>query len=110
MQFDFDFTLMGLDGNPLTDELQIPLNAGRTLANVIVRQPEARDALKRYDWALQLYKHGAIDLDKAGQEEFKEMIRTLPGLLVLMRGTLLNAMEKRQKAILNKTEDNGKSD
>jgi hypothetical protein len=110
MKFNFDFTLTSLDGQALTDEDRTPLHAARTLANVIARQPDSRDALKRFDWAQQLYKSGCIDLDKAGQQEFRELITNIPGLLVLMRGQYLEVIEKKLNEFSNnKSIEDGKS-
>jgi hypothetical protein len=109
MQFDYDFTLTALDGKPIIDEQNVELHAGRTLANFIIRQPDTTDALERWDWAQQLYKTSKIDLDKAGQEKFRNLLLTVPGMLLMMRGQLIEVLDKRQKEFQNKNTDHGKN-
>jgi hypothetical protein len=100
MKFNFDFTLTGLDGLPLTDEQGTELHAGRTAATLIMRSPDpGTDTMMKYDWATQLYKNGNIDLDKAGQVQFKSLFEKMPGIYLSVRGQIMEVLDKRQQEL-----------
>lgn len=102
MKFNFDFTLTGLDGQPLTDETGTELHAGRSAARLIMKSPDpGTDVMMKYDWATQLYKTGCIDLDKAGQAQFKSLFEKMPGIWLSVRGQILEVLEKRQSELTN---------
>jgi hypothetical protein len=97
MKFNFDFTMVALDGTSLTDETGTELHAGRALAGMIMRTSEGGpDTMIKFDWATQLYKTGWVDLDKAGQIQFKKMIEGIPNLWLIVRGTILEVLENRK--------------
>ena len=97
MKLNFDFTLTNLDGSALKDEEGVELNAGRTAASLIMKSVETgMDSMEKFDWAQQLYKTGKIDLDKAGQAKFKKVIENIPNVWLIVRGQIMEVLEKRQ--------------
>jgi hypothetical protein len=100
MKFNFDFTLVNLEGEALTDPGGAILHAGRALASLIMQSPEAGpDIMVKYDWATELHKTGSIDLDRAGQAQFKKMIENFPGIYLIVRGRLLEVFDKRNEEL-----------
>lgn len=99
MKFNFDFTMLSLDGEPLTDQGN-ELHAGRTAARLIMLTTEpGPDVMVRYEWATELHKTGHIDLDKAGQQAFKNLIQHMPNVSLIARGQLLAVIDKRQSEL-----------
>jgi hypothetical protein len=98
MKLNFDFTLIGLDGQPLKDENGDDLHAAKTAANLIMKISEGGpDIMVKFDWANELYKTGSIDLDKAGQDQFKRALETLPNIWLTVRGQLLEVLRKKKE-------------
>jgi hypothetical protein len=103
MKLDFDFTLVTLDGLPLTDENGIELHAARTAARLIMRSMDAgADVMTSYDWATQLHKTGTIDLDRAGQQQFRSMFEKMPNVPLAVRGQLLEVLSRKQNDLTEK--------
>lgn len=95
MKIDYNFALADFDGNAVLDEKGQTIPAYKAAANIILNSPiGGSDVMKRFRWAQDLYRDQVIDLDKAGQEEFKTAIETAPGVNLLIRGLLLAPLEK----------------
>ena len=71
---DFNFSLLQVDGTPITDEKGIPLNAGRILANTLYSGAD-KDPVKVADLARKIYNGDALDLDKSDTSMLKEIIK-----------------------------------
>jgi hypothetical protein len=96
MKLNFDFTMVGLNGEPLKDGDGIELHAGRTAAGLLMQSTDTADIMTRFDWANQLHKTGIVDLDKAGQAQFRRAIETLPNIWLIVRARILEVLENRQ--------------
>jgi hypothetical protein len=98
MKLNFDFTLLDLDGEPLTSD-GVELHAGRTAAQILMQSTDATDIMTRFDWCTQLHKTGTIDLDKAGQAQFRRAIETLPNVWLIVRARILEVLETKQQEV-----------
>lgn len=92
MKLDFNFPILGLDGQPLKDGSN-DLQAGKILASTIANKTNG-DAVKLFGWALQLHKSEILDLDKADQKTLRELIEGDNTLTILAKGQLLEAFDK----------------
>lgn len=95
--------LTGLAGETLTDDKGDELHAAKTAATLIMKNPDAgSDAMIKYDWAMQLYKTGSVDLDKEGQQKFKKLLENIPNVWLVVRGQLLEVIDKRADELTKK--------
>jgi hypothetical protein len=102
MKFNYDFTMVDLDNEPLLDQEGNTLHAGRTLAKMLMQVPDAGpDVMTKFDWAEQLHKTGIIDLDKAGVVAFKKAIEAIPNVWLIVRGILIRTLENRKEEVSN---------
>jgi hypothetical protein len=100
MKLNYDFTLTDFDGEPINDITGMALNAGRVMANILLQNGDpATDAMVRFDWAQQLHRTGQIDLDKAGQASFKKVLETVPNLSLIIRGRLIEVLDKKENEL-----------
>jgi len=100
MKLNFDFTILDLDGSPVKDGQGNELNAGKTAASIIMQSVDpSTDIMTKFDWATQLHKTGSVDLDKAGQVQFRRMIESLPNVSLIIRGILIEVIEKRDSEL-----------
>jgi hypothetical protein len=104
MKIDFNFLLLDLDDKPVTDQHGEPVKMNKFLANCLANVQKGTEAAKFFDWSMQLWKTGSIDLDKAGQVEFEKAITNLEGPSVLLKGRALENLHNMQK----NSETNGK--
>lgn len=88
MKLDFNFNLLDLDGNEISNA-----NAGKLLANTLVQQAKG-DAVKLWEIALKLHKGEVIDLDTSDQELLKNFIKDSEQLAILAKGQLLYIFKK----------------
>jgi hypothetical protein len=96
MKLNFNFTITSFDGEPVRDELGIELNAGRACANIILNsQVGGLDISERFGWAQDLYRNSELDLDRAGQEKFKTMMANAPNISLLVRGRIMEVLERK---------------
>jgi len=87
-KLDFNFNLKNLDGSEIQDGA-----ANRILASFIVGQTKG-DSLKLFNWGLELYKSGVLELDKADLLTLKTMIDDIETLTVLAKAQLLEEIIK----------------
>jgi hypothetical protein len=88
MKLDFNFDLLGLDEQPIEGA-----NAGKLLANALA-QGSKGDALKFWDWAVNLNKGEVLDLDSSDQETMKNFIKDAEGFTILAKAQLLKVIKK----------------
>jgi hypothetical protein len=88
MKIDFNFSLLDLDGNPIENA-----NVGKIIANILVQQSKG-DPLKFWDWALDLNKGVALDLDSSDQETFKNFIKDNEQLTIIAKAQILKSLKK----------------
>jgi hypothetical protein len=84
MNIEMNIPITGLDGQPIEGS-----HAGKTLATVLVSQPEG-EVIKLYDWALKLYNGQPIELDRADKEYLVNFIKKSPALTLLVKKQLLD--------------------
>ena len=93
MKLDFNFDLVGLDGEVVRDLKDQTVNAGKVLANALAQQSKG-DALKFWDWAVNLNKGEILDLDSSDQETIKNFIKDSEGFTILAKAQLLQVLKK----------------
>lgn len=93
MKLDFNFDLVGLDGEVVRDQKGQTANAGKFLANALAQNTKG-DALKFWDWALNLHKGEILDLDSSDQETIKNFIKDSEGFTILAKAQLLQVLKK----------------
>lgn len=93
MKLDFNFDLVGLDGQVVRDLKDQTVNAGKVLANSLA-QGSKGDALKFWDWAVNLNKGEILDLDSSDQETIKNFIKDSEGFTILAKAQLLQVLKK----------------
>jgi hypothetical protein len=93
MKLDFNFDLVGLDGEVVRDLKGQTANAGKLLANALA-QGSKGDALKFWDWAINLNKGEILDLDSSDQETIKNFIKDSEGFTILAKAQLLQVLKK----------------
>jgi hypothetical protein len=93
MKLDFNFDLVGLDGEVVRDLKDQTVNAGKVLANALA-QGSKGDALKFWDWAVNLNKGEILDLDSSDQETIKNFIKDSEGFTILAKAQLLQVLKK----------------
>lgn len=95
MKISYDFILKDFEGNAMQDGKGNDLPAYKAASNLILNSPSGGpDAMKRFRWAQELYQDKGIDLDRAGQQEFREMILSAPDVNLLVRGLLIDPLSK----------------
>ena len=87
MNINLNIPITGLDGQPIPES-----NAGKTLATVLVSQPEG-DVIKLYDWGLKLYNGQPIEIDRSDREYLVNFIKKSNQLTLLVKKQLLDAFE-----------------
>ena len=93
MKLNFNFDLLGLDGEAVLDHANQKVNAGKLLAQAIANQSKG-DALKFWDWAVSLNKGEILDLDSSDQETIKNFIKDAEGFTILAKAQLLKVIKK----------------
>jgi hypothetical protein len=93
MKLDFNFDLVGLDGEVVRDLKDQTIKAGKLLANALA-QGSKGDALKFWDWAVNLNKGEILDLDSSDQETIKNFIKDSEGFTILAKAQLLQVLKK----------------
>lgn len=87
IKVNFDRQLLQLNGESFIENDQ-PVILSKAFANNLVNQAEG-DAVKFYDWGLQLYRGGFLELDRADFYLLKKFIENLPGISILYKAQLL---------------------
>jgi hypothetical protein len=99
MKFNFDTILYDMDGKtPVLDPNGKEVNLGKFAATLLMNSTEKTDLYKRFNWAKDLHA-GLIDLDKAGQEEFRKFVETVDGIGLHVRMAILDVLTKRSKQL-----------
>ena len=93
MKLDFNFDLLGLDGEVVRDHKDQTIKAGKLLANALAHGSKG-DALKFWDWAVSLNKGEILDLDSSDQETIKNFIKDSEGFTILAKAQLLQVLKK----------------
>lgn len=88
MKLDFNFDLLGLEGEAIEGA-----NAGKLLAQALVQATKG-NALKYWGWALDLNKGLTIDLDSVDQDTLKLFINDSEGFTILAKAQLLQVLKK----------------
>lgn len=88
MKLDYNFYLKDLDGAEIKEA-----HAGKLLATGLIQQTKG-DAVKFWDWALNLHKGEALDLDSSDQETLKNFIKDSESFTVLAKAQLLQVLKK----------------
>jgi len=88
MKIDFNFNLLDLDGNQIENS-----NVGKLVANMLVQQSKG-DALKFWDWALDLNKGKELDLDSSDQETLKNFIKDNEQLKIIAKAQILKSLKR----------------
>ncbi len=91
-KINFNFPLIGLEGNPLTD-VNGDVTLGKIFAPLIAGQNKG-DALKLLSWAIAIYKNEDLALDKSDINVLKELINTDQQMTVLVKAQLLELLDK----------------
>lgn len=95
MQYNFDFTILNLDGTEITSPDGSPVNASKLLSTWIMNSASSNavEIMKYHDWAMQLYKTGKIDLDAAGHKEFRTFVENLIGVAVIIKVAIFDVLK-----------------
>jgi hypothetical protein len=102
MKFNFDTILHDMDGKtPVLDPNGKEVNIGKFAATLLMNSTERTDMYKRFSWAKDLHA-GTIDLDKAGQDEFRKFIENVEGIGLHVRMAILDVLDKRVYQLNNK--------
>ncbi len=100
MKLNFNFQLVDLAGNTLKDENGVELNCAQAAAQILTRSTDTgQDALTKWDWAQQLHKTGEIDLDKAGQAQFRNFFQGVTATWLIVRMRILEVLDKRENEL-----------
>jgi hypothetical protein len=96
MKVKLNFVPKNLDGSDVT----LPDGSSAVLSSLVANwimnnAGAAKDIIKHFNWATELYKTGEIDLDRAGQAEFKDFILNLQGIPTLVKGIIVNVLDKK---------------
>lgn len=93
MKVDFNFDLVGFNGEILLNEKEQTTNAGKLLAIALAGSTKG-DALKFWDWAVNLNKGEILDLDSSDKETIKNFIKDSEGFTILAKAQLLQVLKK----------------
>jgi hypothetical protein len=100
MKIKLNFTLRNLDGSEITLPDGSPAVISSLIANLLMNNAaNSKDVIKHFNWATELYNTGEIDLDRAGQKEFKDFIYEIQNLSTLIKGTILCLLEKKDSNV-----------
>lgn len=88
MKINFNFNLLDLDGNEIENS-----NVGKLIANMLVQQSKG-DALKFWDWALDLNKGKELDLDSSDYETLKNFIKDNEQLTIIAKAQILKSLKR----------------
>jgi len=88
MIVDFNFSLIGLDKNPI-----IGSNAGKNIANALASSPKG-DSLKLWNWATKLYDGVSLDLDPSDLQTLKSFIENEETFTALLKAQCLEIFNK----------------
>ncbi len=80
--------VVDLDGKSVED-----LTLGKLLGNQLAGSNKG-EALKYYDWAVQLYKGGDIEVDKVDAKKIKEFVETTESLTNLVKAQIISVLDK----------------
>lgn len=91
MKLNLKKQFLNVDGKPLCSEQDLPMN--EFLANVLAQsKAPANNAVKFFDWALTLHKHGEIEIDPADKETLLKFVQGA-GLNTLATAQLVKEIE-----------------
>lgn len=100
MRLNFDFDLLGLDGQPLQNSDGTPVHAGKFLAALLAGQTQG-DAYKLFGMAASLYRRERLDLDKSDTKTLRDIIESATNITILAKAQLLETIDEAAKAPAN---------
>lgn len=92
MKYNFKLEILDLDGNPAFTNGE-PVFLNRVIAHQLASQSKG-DPVKLFDWSMDLWKTGLIDLDRAGRTDFEKFIRDNEALTILVKGRIFEVLNK----------------
>jgi hypothetical protein len=94
MRFNFVKTVTNLDGTPTVDQEGEAYQVHKVLANNLVNSTKG-NSIKFYDWALQLWKVGTLELDRADQTILKSFVESIDTMAVLVKAQIIGIIDHK---------------
>jgi hypothetical protein len=91
MTINFKFNLKAIDGSELAN-----CEANKLLSSLLLNL-NSGNSIKLYDWAIDLYKKGTLDIDRSDVEILKAIIEKSESLTVLAKAPMLLAINKAEE-------------
>ncbi len=93
MKIDLNKPFLDLDDTEIKNDKGETQYLNKLLANNFMA-PGNDNVLKFFDWGIQLWKTGIIDVDRTDTEIIKKYIENLEGVSRLFKGRMLNEFIK----------------
>lgn len=90
-KLDLNFPFIGIDEKPIFQQGK-ELIAGEVLAGVMISEVKG-DAIKYFDWAVNLNKKNVIEIDESDFIKLKSLVSETEKLTILLKAQLLKYFE-----------------
>ena len=95
IKLDFNFNIIGLNGQPAKDQFGKEIHAGQFLANSLVSQTNG-DIVKYMDWALAMHNGKPINVDMSDSDKLKEFIEEHKSMAILVKSQLIEVLKQKK--------------
>lgn len=96
MKFDFNQSLINLNGTPAEDNLGEKFTLAKTLANNLSFVQKFSEPVKLLEWCRALWNGGVIDLDKTDQKKFRDVVVSFDKASSFVVGQILEHFDETQ--------------
>lgn len=85
MKLDLSSKIKSIDGEDFSETFALVLSK-------ILMSSNKGDAIKLYDWAMNLHKDGSIEIDNSDKNILTKFIETTESISILIKGQLLKIL------------------
>lgn len=89
---DLNFELMGLNGESVKNENQVPVTAGELIAGVLMSESKG-DAVKFFDWAMTFNKKQPVQMDQSDLTKLRTLVETSEKITILVKGPVIKYLD-----------------
>lgn len=92
----FPIHINGIDGKPIGDESNGPINFNHFLANQLASTDDQKsgiDCIKIIDWARSIYEKGEITIDNSDRSSLEIWFKSMSNFSALIKVAFLDAIK-----------------